>query len=159
MSDYIFEVDLHGSRLLKGAALLIKNSKNPRSNKFDMCDWVVSKEEKPENSCGTTACAWGSMALSGIFEKEGVKVERVDAIFEIIYDIDNDLETYDNFEAAKKFFGLTEEEADYLFLPQYYPVKYRKGAGSERYVAQRIREFVAFKKKMNQVFDRGKENG
>jgi hypothetical protein len=154
MANYTFDVYLHGPRLLKGAALLIKNSKNPKSNKFDMHNWILSKEEEPENSCGTTACAWGSMVLSGIFEKEGVKIKKnedFDNVFEIVYD--NGWDTFDGFEAAKEFFGLTEEEADYLFLPLFYPHKYRKGAKSERYAARRIREFVAFKKTMNKQYD------
>lgn len=135
-------------RLLKLAEFLEKNSRRPKSVKFNMNCWgYVDAGEEPKNECGTTGCAWGSAAAAGIFAKEGVRVrvgeptsDGTKRWFDVTYSGEVDGH------AAGAFFGLTYEEVVWIFTPEFYPDKARKGARGERAVAKRIFDFVHIKK-------------
>lgn len=136
---------INKERLLKLAALLRKNAANPKGVKFDLDAWamyddrksqVLSKGPIPLN-CNTTACAVGLAAISGLFKEEGLGyVAGAGTI----------IPTYGResaWEAVNSFFGLTENQAGYLFADVYYPHDHRRSARGEIAVANRIATFVA----------------
>lgn len=149
-------------RLEKLAKLLETNADNSTGLCFNMHTWGASsvwlekiqngepkkadlktseiQAWKPELSCGTTACAWGLAAVSGIFYEEGVFCRVSGACMEIQWG------SFQDFKAAQEFFGLELEEAAYLFLPSSYLTHHQKGAEAEKYVAVRIREVIEHKK-------------
>jgi hypothetical protein len=129
------------NRLLKLADLLEADAKNKKGIKFDLRDWGHTDDQwtTPLSvSCGTTACAVGLAVVSGAFKRSGL-YNRSDLPGEIVPGV-GDLE---GFEAVESFFNLTEEEAGFLFSDIYYPIGRIKGAKGERFVAKRIRGFVA----------------
>jgi hypothetical protein len=137
------------NRLLKLADMLEEDAKNRKGIKFDL-DVVAKKsdgdeflpEEVPTVSCGTTACAVGLACVSGAFKRSGLTY-RIDG-FGLMPFLDKS-ETISGWKAVDVFFDLTERESSFLFIPEYYPFDKRTGAKGERYVAKRIRNFVAGK--------------
>jgi hypothetical protein len=140
-------------RLLKLAAMLMADAKNKKGIQFDIGTVGRStgepfkvKQVVPLD-CGTSACAMGLAALSGEFKKAGLS-----------YKIQNDFlsqnqiwtrwngRTVDYDKAAMKLFGVTKEQADYLFSPWTYPLNKRTGAVGEYEVIRRIKCIVAGKK-------------
>jgi hypothetical protein len=143
-------------RLLKLADLLEKDADNKYGVRFDLTAWAkkqdsshpedfcshgFSPEEKkiPVN-CSTAACAWGLAAISGAFKREGVGFK--------VYDNGYLVPTYEGcteIDAAATFFQINKDQAWLLFDPDKYPKSKLTGAVGERYVAKRIRDFVAGK--------------
>lgn len=128
-------------RLLKLADLLEADAKNKKGIKFDLALWGASEDGKASSiSCGTTACAMGLAVLSGAFRRAGLSNFHGPDAPVITPQMPGDML---GMEAAESLFGITNEEACFLFLDDNYPRSKTSGAGGERYVAKRIRDFVA----------------
>lgn len=86
--------------------------------KFDIETWMAEGESCSIESgtCGTAACALGSAALYGPFNKEGLKINGGSPHFK----------GFKGFDAGQNFFGISYPESEYLFDPQQY--------NDERYV-------------------------
>lgn len=149
-------------RLLKLADMLEADAKNKKGIKFNLntvaepSDRQKSAKETsfdPTVSCGTTACAMGLAAISGAFKRAGLSydVDSWERYFDnkwvhtIQTTIDGQIVDYDD--AAVAIFGITLEEANFLFTPRCYGRLPKTGAKGERIVAKRIRDFVAGKVK------------
>lgn len=143
-------VDRTGKRrLLKLADLLEADAKNKKGIKFDLNDWVADKEGNTRSfhnvetipiNCNTKACAVGLACLSGAFKRSGLGY-RIRMTGSLVPTFDGN----DNWDAVESFFGLEEQEAFFLFRAGEYPPAKSKGALGERFVAKRIRDFVAGK--------------
>jgi len=133
-------------RLLKLADLLEADAKNKKGIKFSIytvgnaTDMWTDKFQ-PKLDCGTIACAMGLAAVSGAFKRAGLSYTVRDCWINTT--INGRRVEYDK--AAMRTFGISEPEADFLFTPIAYPYNKRSGATAERYVAKRIRDFVAGK--------------
>jgi len=135
-------------RLLKLADLLEEDAKNKKGLKFDMCEWGAGEDRTKPISCGTTACAMGLAGLSGAFKRAGLKTEfrGDDKTFWLDFSFDGPAgATSGAYYSAQLLFNITSQEADFLFIPDFYPFDKLTGAKGERYVAKRIRDFVAGK--------------
>jgi len=129
------------NRLLKLAALLEADAKNKKGVKFDLGTWGSTEDIgliPVSVSCGTTACAVGLAVVSGVFKRSGL---YNGAYFpgKIVPGFDNKI----GFGAVEAFFELTQKEAAFLFEDDSYPDYLCRGAKGERFVAKRIRQFVA----------------
>lgn len=142
-------------RLLKLADLLEADAKNKKGVSFDLTAWAKKRDAEVPDwfsthnftrgeivpvSCNTAACAWGLAAISGAFKKQGVGY--------MIAGSGMLLPTFEGrreIRAAIRFFDINKDQAWFLFDPEKYPAAFRKGAKGERYVAKRIRDFVAGK--------------
>jgi hypothetical protein len=146
---------MHKERLLKLADLLEADAANPKGVKFDLAVWAAPagkarefKNGKPTLGCDTAACAVGLACLSGAFKRAGLTYELKDRCEwdreskEHITPLFNG--TY-GMRAVSLLFNIEEYEADWLFLPDEYLSRQRKGARGELAVAARIRAFVAGK--------------
>jgi hypothetical protein len=136
---------LQKRRLLKLAALLQADAKNKKGIRFDIGNVgrnVNGEDFNPKEvvplDCGTSACAMGLASISGAFKKQGLsyKVEGYD----IWNTFNGKLIDFDL--AARRLFGITREQAYYLFAPWTYPLGKRKGAAAEREVVRRIKRVV-----------------
>lgn len=141
-------------RLLKLAALLEKDADNKRGVKFNLSTVIsTDKDPKPRAktvpmTCGTSACAMGLAALSGEFAAGGLSYvinrQYVKSGGDIFIETTMHGEVTDFDDAACELFDIDQREANFLFTPSYYgmyePIQ---GAEGERYVAKRIRDFVA----------------
>jgi hypothetical protein len=133
-------------RLLKLAALLLADAKNKKGIKFDIGTVArvadPTKKEVPLN-CGTTACAMGLAAISGAFKKQGLTAKFSNESYE-----DNSLwcawngriRDYDR--TAMSLFGITQDQANYLFSPWTYHYDKKTGARGEKEVVRRIHRVV-----------------
>lgn len=135
-------------RLLKLADLLEADAKNRKGIKFDLNVVGMATYDDDNKTakldCGTSACAMGLAAISGAFKSAGLSYKITDGWFNNINcTINGRARMYDS--AAKKIFGITSREADFLFTPSEYGDCPITGAAGERYVAKRIRDFVAGK--------------
>lgn len=136
-------------RLLKLAGLLDADAKNKKGIQFDLSDYArpaksgkggggYSEQDAIPVNCNTAACAIGLACISGAFKRSG-----------LTYTLDfrgylwPKYETSQMGDAAELFFDVNEDEFEFLFQPSSYPRKFRKGAIGERFVARRIRDFVA----------------
>jgi hypothetical protein len=141
-------------RLLKLADLLEADAENEKGVRFDLSAWArkddgegyfsmygfSAKEVVPVN-CNTAACAWGLAAISGAFKRQGVGYHIYPSSGVLVPTYKDKTEIH----AAEDFFKISEEEAWFLFDPDEYPERKRTGAAGERFVAKRIRDFVAGK--------------
>lgn len=150
-------VRMQKRKLLELATMLEKDAKNKKGIQFDMD--VVGKPSDAVDpidtiffapnqivplDCGTTACAMGLAALSGKFKKEGLSYRIRPAGEMIDPKWKGRVQDYDK--VAMKLFGITIEQANYLFSPWTYPYSKKKGAKGEREVVRRIKWIVAGKK-------------
>jgi len=139
-------------RLLKLADVLDADAKNKKGIKFNLFLWGRVTDESDVVSCGTTACAAGLAAISGVFAKQGlsyrVRKDQMSDQFDLRITLNGRCRngpTYDgSFLNIKRFFGLSVTEAEFIFTPRPYneaglPTE---GAKGERAVAKRIRKFV-----------------
>jgi hypothetical protein len=123
-------------RLLKLAALLEADAKNKNGIKFDMCDWGTVKNPDATMSCGTSACAMGLAALSGVFKRAGLRGGvKSGAIHFYWHDY-----PVGGLYAAQKLFDIDRLTAMELFLPGDGRIY---GAAAERAKAKQIRKLVA----------------
>lgn len=120
-------------RLLKLADLLEADAKNKKGIRFDMGTWGEVNDEAKPLSCGTTACAMGLAALSGIFKRAGVGyyITRGGGLLITMNG------GGDAVGAAQDLFSISHAEAVYLFTESE-----EVGAKGERAIAARIRRFV-----------------
>lgn len=142
-------------RLLKLADFL---STLPR-RRFDFRTWVgESWKGKKDLSCGTTACALGwattipSLRRAGLRLVKSSKDESLSYVTlkqQMVSHAETFDETYDSsVRAAEQVFGITEEEFQFLFVPNGTEYHGHKPAGDEagpKKVAQNIRFFVKHK--------------
>lgn len=136
-------------RLLKLARLLEADAQKRRGIKFNLA--VVGSVEKmpPDGKvkldCGTQACAMGLAALSGAFRRQGLSYRiRRNVFYGINIDTTMNGRSRDYDRAAMAVFDLTKIQAHFLFSPVEYLETPREAKG-ERFVAKRIRNFVAGK--------------
>lgn len=152
-----------------GANLLRSDAANPTGVKFDLGTWMErgdveggtgaqgakwTAETLPEAipvSCGTKACAFGLMAISGAFKEQGLgyKAEPYRdynngvglLLLQPVLDIGRGENNPTAFEAAARLFEISKEDAAYFFDPCCYhetPI----GAQGEIEVAERIENFI-----------------
>jgi len=118
------------------------------AERFDMREWV-GKDWKggADLSCGTTACALGWATTMPLFRKLGLRLVHTGSIGGGYPQVGDGYESGGRWEyartgyhAAAFLFGITYEEAEYLFLPG----STRPGAPREtpKQVARRIEAFV-----------------
>lgn len=93
----------------------------------------------PVKQCGFAACACGHAGLDKWFRQRGFKVEL--SVIDGNYYQELTYKGEIGFEAAQAFFGLSEQEAEHLFMDRNAKTQNTRSA-----VAARIREFVKNKK-------------
>lgn len=143
-------------RLLKLADLLVKDARKKTGIKFDLK--IVAEastrkawegKKKVPVDCGTAACALGLAAISGKFKRAGLSYtieENMRSKFDLtgrsMFDltVNGQIQYYDN--AGAIVFGITQQEARFLFHPDHYPSDFIRGAKAELNVAKRIRDFA-----------------
>lgn len=149
---------MHTDRLERLAKLLEADAANEKGARFDLGCWAIpstpqvktvygerttvwaEKLDMVPMDCGTTACALGLAAISGEFKAEGLTcgyTPMMSGGFTLVPTMGD----YDGFHAARKLFGISYEDAQYLFDPDCYDGT-PEGAKGERFVAQRIRDFA-----------------
>jgi hypothetical protein len=139
---------MNTERLLKLADLLEADAENEKGIKFDLGMWGESTEQEPSQSCGTTACAMGLAAISGVFAHAGLACN-----WDYLGHVNGaPLRTMKitfngrigGVSAGASLFEISHEQSAWLFMPMNYghgtPIQ---GAPGERAVANRIRDFVA----------------
>ena len=131
-------------RLLKLADLLEADARSKKGIKFDMGTWGDSRDGPPGVNCGTSACAMGLAALSGVFRRQGLKAKVIHSGAFGVYDVEVMFGRSKGHKAAVRLFNIADAEARFLFMPSSYD-GWVKEAESERVVAKRIRDFVAGK--------------
>lgn len=122
-------------RLLKLANLLETDAKNKKGTRFDLSLWADVSDRKKPISCGTTVCAMGLAAISGIFKRAGLTY-RIDNGFWFSWHGDN----LDGFEIATELFDIPYNDASQLFSHTAYSLGQQTGARGELAVAKRIRK-------------------
>lgn len=153
----------------KAIALLIADANNPKGIKFDLGRWATPSTEADERpvlydetgatpklgvDCGTTGCAMGLFAVSGLWPDLKLRdrlYERPEACraglhvrLEPVLDIDPDKESgyvSSGFSAAARLFGISYEDATYLFDPECYEGLVVEAEG-ELLVAERMQAFL-----------------
>lgn len=135
---------MNKKRLLRLADLLEADAKNKKGVKFDLGTWGRSTDEDVPAivSCGTTACAMGLAAISGRFKRAGLFNKYGDGSWSILPAMKSGALGLD---AAVELFDIRTRDAEFLFLENEYPRGKTEGAIGERFVAKRIRKFVADK--------------
>ncbi len=93
----------------------------PGKLKFDIRTWGThhATDHKPteHNFCGTTACAWGTIALSPRIKRMGVKTKWAFNDFVGAPTMQITFKRKAAEDAAAKFFGIPVSVADWLFIP------------------------------------------
>lgn len=132
-------------RLLKLADLLEADAKNKNGIKFDLGTWGASSEinEPVGVRCGTTACAMGLATISGAFKRAGLVNRYGQFSWAIMPSMVGS--GAEGLEAATELFDIDYDAANFLFIDDSYPRNKTEGAAAERFVAKRIRDFVAGK--------------
>ena len=127
--------------LLQLADLLESNSNNPKGAKFYFMDFGFTEEEgvAPGLDCGTTACAVGLAAISGLFPRLGFAHDAHEYTINITLDGVHE----DGFKAAQEAFEISYDDSCFLFANV--PLKTQRGADAERELAQVIRWFAGGK--------------
>jgi len=141
-----------GLRRLTILSRFLRKLSDEEKKHFDLEYWVAHSDERGFSvewggnphlkgrkitrkrlaTCGTIACAVGwAMAIPAL-RKEGFRESQDDAICPVFEDAKS-------FGAVRRFFDLTSDEAERLFVGASYPVEERDSAA----VAARIEEFVA----------------
>jgi len=128
-------------RLLKLADLLEADAKNKNGIKFDYWATATVADTNEPISCGTSACAMGLAAISGAFKRAGLDYRLPGNNNEIDFTWNGRVLEFER--AAMKLFDLSEQEADFLFVPGNTTATI--GAIAELQVAKLIRDFVAGK--------------
>lgn len=126
-------------RLIRLQTLLVADASNPNGVSFDLSGWawryVWGDEQPVAVDCGTHACAVGLACISGLFAEDG-----------LAYDLSHSgsiVPTYAGWRgwpAVEYFFGLNEDDAQWLFSPEHYVT--RHGAEAELMVSARIQQFL-----------------
>ena len=145
--------------LLKLADLLEADANNPTGITFDLGTWGCPTQDVDYDtfakgildksvpvSCGTTGCAMGLAAISGIFKDEGLTYRRF-AGSQLIPVLTKNGDFFEGFVAATNLFefpdnGPWPSYSSLLFDPEYYPTEGKAGREAELKVADRIRKLV-----------------
>jgi hypothetical protein len=143
---------MHKKRLLKLADLVeqsVEKSRGRKGFRFTMCDWGHAEHNvAPSLDCGTSACMMGVAAISGKFKRAGLRYTVISngpygADLAVHLNSDVPCRYTSAIPAAEALFGISREEAHFLFLPGMYgedaPLTGKRGA---RYAAKRVRKFV-----------------
>lgn len=144
--------------------LLRADAANPTGVRFDLGAWLQQadkanpsvarinyelvegsmteiKDPHPTMSCDTFACALGLACLDPVFQAEGLHY-KVQATGGRVYAwMIPEFDGCTDFHAGAAFFGISIEDAQYLFDPECYdrtPVE----AKGELFVAQRVDDFI-----------------
>lgn len=97
-----------------------------RDLKFSLGHWY----------CGTSACAIGHAAVDPWFRRRGISLEFTGLE---PYPVYRHLgKEYDDIEAPEEFFGITYDQADWLFMPSRYPNQHARA----RTVGKRIDNMI-----------------
>lgn len=144
-------------RLERMAKLLDDNADNPEGIRFNIHQWAgpapgsdtdgyFPTKARIKVDCGTMACGMGLAAISGEFEEEGLSytltgMEGHYMLLPIFQPNGKSLD--EGYNAAEALFGIDLADAEYLFSGDCYPHLLHKGAKGERYMAQRIRNYLA----------------
>ena len=134
---------------------LLRNlpEKLPELDSFNLGSWYRNSRTDPyyegcnlanldrtvplkEGFCGTSACALGTAALYGPFKEMGLGItHNNDVIFE---DLAAGVSVV-NYRAGIRFFGITHDQADWLF----YPGSYETTKITPEMVARRVKMILA----------------
>lgn len=121
--------------------------------RFDYAQWVGEDwQGKPDLSCGTCACAMGWGPSVPALKAAGLRLSKVDGMPWIHLDGDLVPDDFDDYnttlKTASRLFGITIDEASWLFTPavlraerEAFPNKPRSDATAAQ-VAAHIRDFV-----------------
>jgi hypothetical protein len=123
---------MRSDRLLKLADLLDGNADNPHGAKFYMGAWATTHNEVPDLTCGTTVCAMGLAAISGIFKDDGLGYVIKNGWIDVTFNGEAG-----GFSAAEKLFEIPADDARHLFDGT------EKGAEAEHDKATELRAYVA----------------
>lgn len=139
------------NRMLKLADMLEADAHNRKGMKFDLnvigrrdvtfetADDLVASDFKLD--CGTIGCGMGLAAMSGEFKRAGLGFE-VGSLGHIEITVDGERANYED--AAVHVFGISMDEATFLFAPEGWENDgVPEGAKGERRLANRIRALVA----------------
>lgn len=144
----------HEERLLKTASVLMNLPKERKANPslptaFNISWWIDNENDEEELNCGTAACAVGHVMFHPWFKQRGLRPSESEYARGIV------VPTFDNkkggvklesWDAVEAFYGITDDEADYLFSGTRYDYDYMSEI-SPKTVALRIRQFVKDKRK------------
>lgn len=109
----------------EGLLRVVRLLESMQDDRFNLSTW------HSRNSCGTTYCAMGYAASTEWFRQRGLTLDGCGGIR-----FDRSRPAADGFTAVAKFFGISNDQAEYLFLPA---PEYR----TRLEVIERIRKFVA----------------
>lgn len=152
------------SRLKELEFMLLNHKKIFKEKKitFDMWEWgtkqydlkttkkIIGKKKVPiKELCGSAACALGSAAIYPPFIKQGLHLKEDEISVKINYDRKvPELEYYFSFVpsykrethkyAGAKFFGITDNEADNLFMT----INYEESIITTKDVAERVKKLI-----------------
>ena len=138
--------------LLLTAAEIIET---PDDRPFDMRFWGEERKDCTDPVCGTAVCAMGKLACHPYFRKKGLRLNKqtplvntVPAVYAIeLVDANGEAEC-SNWDVPETLFGISGDQASYLFAIDYYkkrdePLSAAAERVTPKMVANRIREFVA----------------
>jgi len=117
-----------------------------KPTKFYFGEWAVAESEETANinACGTTACAMGWAGSMPEFRKRGLKlVWEKDIGSGYVEFVDRNGYKLFGEHAGAKFFGLTEDESNHLFIPW---SDYEENMSLAQY-RRRLRGFINRKKR------------
>ncbi len=128
-----FEEMTTRDKLLELARFLVEEVKSPW---FDLNSWA--EKGFPEKACGTTACAVGWATVC--FPQCGLKLWRSAGAHSdslaLLYELGD--ETFHGIYAVRTFFGISPDEAEYLFLSY----TYERRSNKRTNVAKRLKEIA-----------------
>lgn len=93
----------------------------PPESGFNMRSWAKNKmPSNPDLTCGTSACAIGLACTLPAFKRKGFVLGRIVCTSET-FSAEPIFENRDGYDAVKNFFGITFDDALWLFCPDRYP--------------------------------------
>lgn len=125
---------------LKKLVEVLKRKTLPTGIKnFKMGEWfeLLPVSNGKHSYCGTAACAVGCAASSKWFRNRGLSLRKHEkvGIFQTIFE--DGEEIHADWSAVEEFFGLSDEQANYLFGQ----TSYKQGKKSD--VIRRVERFIA----------------
>jgi hypothetical protein len=100
--------------------------------RFDYGRWVGQNwQDAPDLSCGTTACALGWATTIPELAAAGLRLKRGTDGYVYVSDGTPDDSSFASFHAASGIFGISTDDAEYLFAPGVAPPKDDSFVGSD----------------------------